>query len=97
MNNRPLVYMYDDVNQDVVTPNKLLFGRNLPISGNVDESGCELNLSKRLKYIDTLLNQWWRRFSTNYLTELHEHQKCMSKSRSAVVEIHKNSIQKDIP
>ena len=26
INNRPLIYMYDDVNQELLTPNKLLFG-----------------------------------------------------------------------
>ena len=29
VNNRPLIYMYDNVNQEVLTPNKLLFGRKL--------------------------------------------------------------------
>ena len=32
VNNRPLIYMYDDVNQEVLTSNKLLFGRNLDIT-----------------------------------------------------------------
>ena len=82
VNNRPLVYMYDDVHQEVLTPNKLLFGRNLETSASTDEVVIERDLSRRAKYINTLLNQWWRRWSKDYLTELREHQKIVSKTNS---------------
>ena len=69
VNNRPLIYMYDDVTQDVVTPNKLLFGRNL-------------ETSKKARYVNTLLEQWWRRWRDDYLVELREHQKVNLRHRS---------------
>ena len=86
VNNRPLVYMYDDVHQEVLTPNKLLFGRNLDTSASVDEVIVEKDLSKRAKYVTILLEQWWRRWSKDYLTELREHQKITAKTKTNSVE-----------
>ena len=45
INNRPLTYIYDDVSQDILTPNKLLFGRNLEVKAPEEEIGIEKNLS----------------------------------------------------
>ena len=55
INNRPLVYMYDDVNQEVLTPNKLVFGRNLDVVASNNELEVEKDLSKRAKYINQLI------------------------------------------
>ena len=80
VNNRPLIYVYDDVNQDILTPNKLLFGRNLDTVAPSNEcSNQEPNLSKRAKYIESLLDHWWNRWQTEYLTELREHHRYTSK------------------
>ena len=78
--------MYDEVNQDILTPNKLLFGRNLEttVSDNVE---VETNLSKRAKYIDTLLDHWWKRWREDYLTELREHHKFKTKRCTLVPKI----------
>ena len=51
-------------------------------SANTDDVELEQNLSKRAKYINTLLDQWWRRWKKDYLTELREHQKIESKSNA---------------
>ena len=67
--------MYDDVNQGVLTPNELLFGRNLETVAPSDETETETNLSKRAKYTETLLDHWWNRWQSDYLTELREYYK----------------------
>ena len=69
INNRPLIYMYDNVNQEVVTPNKLLFGRNLETVAPNEETENETDLSKRAKYQNTVLDHWWKRWRKNYLLE----------------------------
>ena len=85
INNRPLIYVYDDVNQEILTPNKLLFGRNLETNANPNyELKIERDLSKRQKYTLTLLNQWWSRWHYDYLTELREYHKFSSKKRNLV-------------
>ena len=84
VNNRPLIYVYDDVNQEVLTPNKLLFGRNLePNAPNFDVQ-VETDLSKRKKYTETILDHWWNRWKTDYLTELREYQKIKYKTRTLI-------------
>ena len=76
------MYMYDDVSEEVLTPNKLLFGRNLDTTASTEEVVIDHNLSKKSKYINTLLEQWWRRWRTDYLTELREHHRVKSRSNS---------------
>ena len=48
INNRPLVFLYDEINDNVLTPNKLLFGRNLPVVAASDEIPIEKHLTKGL-------------------------------------------------
>ena len=84
MNNRPLIYLYDDVNQEVLTPNKLLFGRNLETNAPNYDVKIESDLSKRMKYTDTLLEQWWNRWHAEYLTELREYQKLKCKNQIVI-------------
>ena len=62
LNNRPLVYVYEDVNQDILTPNKLLFGRNLETNAPNYDVDAENDLSTRQKYTNSLLDHWWKRW-----------------------------------
>ena len=72
INNRPLIYMYDDVNQVLLTPNKLIFWRNLETVALNDKIEVETKLAKRAKYTSTILEHWWKRWRDDYLTELRE-------------------------
>ena len=65
--------MYDDVNQEVLIPNKLVFGRNLDVVAPNHELEVEKDLSERAKYINQLIEHWWKRWKTDYLTELREY------------------------
>ena len=80
INNRPLTFMYDDVNQELLTPNKLLFGRNLETVAPNDVIENESCLTKRAKYIQTVIEHWWNRWHDEYLIELREHHKHKSKN-----------------
>ena len=84
VNNRPLIYLYDDVNQDILTPNKLVFGRNLETNAPNYDVKIESDLSKRKKYADTILGHWWNRWHVDYLTELREYQKLKCKNHNLV-------------
>ena len=74
MNGRPLAYLSEDDLGDVLTPNHLMYGRNIRKKSNalVPESVVQ-DLSKRYKYISKLVNDQWKRFLRVHLNELRQH------------------------
>ena len=74
MNSRPLTYDYSDDIEEIVTPSHLLIGKRLlstfeePFDdgSNVDNAV----ITKRMKYIRSLSEHYWKRFSDEYLLEL---------------------------
>ena len=82
INSRPLYYVSPDDLEEPLTPSHLLVGRrllslpdNLCYYRDVDDDDFEVNpscLNKRLKYLNNILNQFWRRWRTEYLLELRE-------------------------
>ena len=64
INGHPLAYLSEDDLGDVLTPNHLMYGRNLRTKSNavVPESSVQ-DLSKRCKYISRLVKDQWKRFS----------------------------------
>ena len=73
-----LCHIYDDDIDDVLTPSHLLFGRLLLTESveNVSPENTSEEVSRRTKYIHTILQHFWRRWSFEYLTELREHHNC---------------------
>ena len=63
INNRPLTYIYDELTEEPLTPNHLLYGRRL---GHND---TEIELSTSTKHA---IEHFWRRWKTEYLLELRE-------------------------
>ena len=87
INTRPLTYLYEDDISEPLTPSHLLTGRNIsarPIKYIEKEENNAESLSKRIKYIHTLINNYWKKFNHNYLAELREHHMYDSKRKTSV-------------
>ena len=76
MNSRPLTYVDDDELLEPLTPSHLMFGRRLrnPKDGTSPEKVFDDTISptKRREYVNKLLNNFWNRFSNEYLMSLRE-------------------------
>ena len=74
MNSRPLCYVDDADLTEPLTPSHLMYGRNIG-KRNILNSG-ELNQNpnpkSRVKHVKTLLEHFWNRFSSEYVTSLRE-------------------------
>ena len=75
INNRPLTYVYHDDLEYALTPNHLIYGRNLNNQADITKiNTTEVNdAEQRLKYVNQLLMHFWRRWRNEYLVELREH------------------------
>ena len=75
VNTRPLYYVNEDEIDEVLTPNHLIFGRDISKS-NVRKSESETftakDFGKRVLHLQTLLSKFWRRFAEIYLNELRQ-------------------------
>ena len=82
INSRPLSYVTPDDLSKPLTPSHLLMGGralilpdNLSYEGEMHDEDFELNpseLSKRVKYFNNALNQFWQQWRHKYLLELKE-------------------------
>ena len=77
LNNRPLTFLYEQPGDIPLTSNHLLFGRTLDstqseLSTDSLEDRDILNYSQRIK---DCLEHFWKRWKSEYLVELREHQK----------------------
>ena len=74
MNSRPLTYDYSDDIEEVVTPSHLLSGKRLlsTFDKPFDDGSIVDNevITKRMKYLRSLTEHYWKRFSNEYLLEL---------------------------
>ena len=76
INCRPLTYLYEEV-EKALTPLHLVIGRRLMSkfmkcdAAKIDYSSEHLN--NRYKYLQSIIEHYWKRFSKEYLLELHEH------------------------
>ena len=82
INSRPLTYVSSDDLQEPLTPSHFLTGRrtlSLPDSlccgQDMEDDDVELthdHLTKRMRHLNVVLNQFWKRWSQEYLLELRE-------------------------
>ena len=71
INGRRLAYLSEDDLGNVLTPNHVMYSRNIRKKSNaLVPEGIVQDLSKRYKYISKLVNDQWKRFSRIYLNEL---------------------------
>ena len=77
VNCRPLAYLYNDVEEEALTPSHLVIGRRLinPPAKivDIDTEHSLSTLNARYKYLQTIIDHYWKRFSNEYLLELHQH------------------------
>lgn len=76
VNCRPLTYLFEDEAEEALTPSHLAIGRRLvtPIT-RVETSNVQSHESftARYRYLQTIIEHYWKRFSKEYLLELHQH------------------------
>ena len=99
VNSRPLSYLASSDMEKPLTRSHFLIGRrvlNLPDNlGSIVEAGDEefmidtSQLDRQLKHLNNTLNQFWKRWRTEYLTELREshRQTCRDYSSQPVIEV----------
>jgi hypothetical protein len=78
INSRPLCYVYEDDMAEPLTPSHLIYGRRLNSVKEIRPVDTQASMfddnlpSKRVRYMNSLLNRFWERFCSEYLTELRE-------------------------
>ena len=101
LNSRPLTFVSSDIGEAPLTPSCLVIGRRLldkpSISQDVELSDTK-HLTKRLKYLNTLMEHFFARWKQEYLPALREHA-CLKKGSlkriaqvGDIVNIHKDKI-----
>ena len=75
LNSRLLGALHDDDLEEPLTPNHLLYGRQLHFNNYNDrvEDGV-FDAYKRIEYLETVLNHFWNRWRSEYILSLLEYQ-----------------------
>ena len=73
LNNRPLTYQGEELEEEAITPNHLILGHILPQLPDIPDDILEKeDALTRLKYVEQKLNHVWSRWSKEYLIGLRE-------------------------
>jgi hypothetical protein len=84
INNRPLTYASNDLNEEPITPALLMYGRSINCIANKGVEFDELSdpsifdkplFTRQATYIRTLLRQYWLQWKSEYLKSLRERDK----------------------
>ena len=77
INSRPLTYLYEDEAEEALTPAHLVIGRRLvspvPIVERSEVEQSHELITGRYRYLQRIIEHYWKRFSKEYLLELHQH------------------------
>ena len=80
------MYIEDDIQLPILTPNTLIFGQQNCIPSIEDKHDIEeKDLRKRFKYIQSCKNSTWSRWSQDYMKALRERHNMNHKSKTAIV------------
>ena len=90
LNTRPLTYVDDSDLTEPLTPSHLMYGRNIHAKssfGAIDETSAPP--TNRIKHVQRLLDQFWKRFSAEYLCSLRERDRVQRRKqdRSTIVSV----------
>ena len=75
VNSRPLTYLYEEADE-ALTPSHLAIGRSLLNKSINHDEATEYSqglLCNRFRYLQSVIQHYWKRFSKEYLIQLHEH------------------------
>ena len=84
LNNRPISYTYFESDLiEPITPNKLLYGQKLEVINIVNDTSpmVDLTVTKREQNLQAVLKHFGFRWTTEYLTELRQHQRRSNKNK----------------
>ena len=91
LNARPLTYEYNEVDDEVLTPSHLIYGRRIKSLPDEiiepDDVVSEAQCSERFKYLSTRLNHFWNRWRNEYLANLREFHRCKAQSENRTAEV----------
>ena len=74
LNNRPLMYQSDSLDDKLITPNHLIYGEPLPLLGAHDYGSDEdVELSKRSRILPEKKEHVWKRWLKEYILSLREY------------------------
>ena len=88
INSNPLCYVYSEEVDNVLTPSHLVIGKrilNIPDPDSPEnaeiiyESDMLSVITKRMKFLATILRQYWTQWKHHYLTELREYHRLKAK------------------
>ena len=87
LNNRPLSYVYYEDLEEPLTPNKLIYGRNLNVTVNDTSiiTDDTVGIHERLDNVQLLIRSFWNIWRKDYLVNLREaHQKRYKRTRHSI-------------
>ena len=76
LNARPLMEEYEECEGEVLTPSHLIYGRAINFIPERQRAKQESTCGQRYRYITVILQHYWKRWQTEYLTGLREFHKC---------------------
>ena len=79
VNSRPLCYVADDVGDTAITPSHLIHGRRLL---DISPSAVTKDVAcvDRFRHKQAVLDAFWKKFQTDYLLQLRDHQRSTKQS-----------------
>ena len=87
----PMTYEYNEVDDEVLTPSHLIYGRRikslLDEIMEPDDVVSEAQCPERFKYLSTRLNHFWNWWRNKYLANLREFHRCKARSKNRTVEV----------
>ncbi|XP_066026285.1 uncharacterized protein [Pocillopora verrucosa] len=106
LNSRPLTYVFDEM-EEPLTPSHLIVGRRIlsvPSKSSSDEDGqTEETLTRRAKFLQRILDHFWNRWRSEYLTQLREYHRYSKRANSLrkvqvgdIVCLHDNKIPRQL-